>query len=197
MLTLVVPSELKRREKQRAKEASKAAKAPPAQPEKEKKAKVNEEELNPNVCFHSSLVDLPLTGYVFKQYYEMRSRQIQELKKTQNPNPYPHKYHATKSIPSYIREYGPEGKIQKGEKLAGTVESLTGRIHNIRASGSKLIFYDLHAEGTKVQIMATLQCVSLLFAVDSTIMFLMSTLETRRIRIHSLRHMRSSSVGMS
>ena len=44
-----------------------------------------------------------------------------------------------------------------GSKLDGVVESLAGRIHNIRASGSKLKFYDLHGEGTKIQIMATQQ----------------------------------------
>ncbi|KAL0573957.1 lysyl-tRNA synthetase [Marasmius crinis-equi] len=136
---MISKQELKRREKQRAKEASKAAKAPPPQPEKEKKAKINDEDLNPN------------------QYYEMRSRQIQELKKTQSPNPYPHKFNVSRSIPSYIEEYGKEGKIAKGDKLKGIEERLSGRVHNIRASGSKLIFYDLHGDGTKVQIMATLQ----------------------------------------
>lgn len=48
-----------------------------------------------------------------------------------------------------------EGKISAGTKLRGTNESLAGRLHNIRASGQKLRFYDLHAEGTKVQIMAS------------------------------------------
>ncbi|KAK7035374.1 lysyl-tRNA synthetase [Paramarasmius palmivorus] len=136
---MISKTELKRREKQRAKEASKAAKAPATQEKKEKEAKINEEELNPN------------------QYYEMRSRQILRLKETQNPNPYPHKFHVTRSITSYVDVYGPEGKIPKGTKLDGITESLSGRIHNIRASGSKLVFYDLHAEGKKVQIMATLQ----------------------------------------
>ncbi|ESK89932.1 lysyl-trna synthetase [Moniliophthora roreri MCA 2997] len=140
---MISKTELKRREKQRAKEASKAAKAPAPQERKEKtdakSSKTNEEELNPN------------------QYYEMRSRQILHLKETQNPNPYPHKFHVTRSITSYIDVYGLEGKIPKGTKLDGVTESLSGRVHNIRASGSKLVFYDLHAEGKKVQIMATLQ----------------------------------------
>lgn len=35
--------------------------------------------------------------------------------------------------------------------------SLAGRIHNTRQSGAKMRFYDLHGEGQKVQIMATLQ----------------------------------------
>lgn len=32
--------------------------------------------------------------------------------------------------------------------------SLSGRIHSIRESGAKLIFYDLRAEGVKLQVMA-------------------------------------------
>lgn len=87
----------------------------------------------------------------------MRSRQILHLKETQSPNPYPHKFHVTRSIQSYIETYGAEGKLPAGERLNGTLESLAGRIHNIRASGAKLKFYDLHGEGFKVQIMATQQ----------------------------------------
>ncbi|KAF5376853.1 hypothetical protein D9757_008879 [Collybiopsis confluens] len=130
---MISKNELKRREERRKKEAAKAAKAAPVQ------AKVKDDDLNPN------------------QYYELRSRQILQLKETQNPNPYPHKFHVTKSISSYITEYGPEGKITPGSKLEGVQESLSGRIHNIRASGQKLVFYDLHSEGQKVQIMATQQ----------------------------------------
>ena len=44
--------------------------------------------------------------------------------------------------------------------MEGTTESLAGRIHNIRSSGPKLRFYDLHGEGKKVQIMAQLQYVA-------------------------------------
>lgn len=94
-----------------------------------------------------------------QQYYEIRCRQIKELKETQNPNPYPHKFHVSRSITSYIKEYGKEGKISPGTRLENVTESMAGRIHNIRASGSKLRFYDLHGEGGKVQIMATQQYV--------------------------------------
>jgi len=87
----------------------------------------------------------------------MRSRQIRLLKETQQPNPYPHKFHVTSSITHYIQTYGKEGRIAPGTKEEGVTESLSGRIHNIRASGSKLVFYDLHGEGNKVQIMATQQ----------------------------------------
>ncbi|KAF7980382.1 hypothetical protein HWV62_38853 [Athelia sp. TMB] len=140
---MISKTELKRREKQREKDAKKAEKAAAAPPSTAAAAggpaAVNEDDLNPN------------------QYFELRSRQIQILRKTLDPNPYPHKFNVTTSLVNYIKEYGPEGKIPSGEKLQNVTESLAGRIHNIRASGQKLRFYDLHGEGSKVQIMATLQ----------------------------------------
>ena len=91
-----------------------------------------------------------------QQYFELRSRQIQKLRETQSPNPYPHKFEVSISIPRYIKEYGSEGKIKAGERLHGITEHLAGRVHNIRGHGA-LFFYDLHGEGQKVQIMATKQ----------------------------------------
>ncbi|KAJ7232974.1 lysine-tRNA ligase [Mycena haematopus] len=138
---MISKTELKRREKARAKEASKASKAPAPEvaAASQQAAKPSDDDLSPN------------------QYYEARSRQILNLKQTQNPNPYPHKFNVTRSITSYIDTYGPEAKIPAGTKLDGVQESLAGRVHNIRASGPKLVFYDLHGEGKKVQIMASMQ----------------------------------------
>jgi lysyl-tRNA synthetase, class II len=99
------------------------------------------------------------TLLAMQQYFELRSRQIQKLRETQSPNPYPHKFDVSISIANYIERYGTEGKVLPGRKLEGVIEALAGRIHNIRASGAKLRFYDLHGEGKKVQIMAALQCV--------------------------------------
>ncbi|KAJ7220612.1 lysine-tRNA ligase [Mycena pura] len=139
---LISKTEFKRREKARAKEAHKANKAPlpqAAPAAATQNTMPADDDLSPN------------------QYYEMRSRQILHLKQTQSPNPYPHKFHVSRSISTYIDTYGPEGKIPAGTKLDGVQESLAGRVHNIRASGAKLVFYDLHGEGKKVQIMASQQ----------------------------------------
>jgi lysyl-tRNA synthetase class 2 len=137
---MISKTELKRREKQREKDAKKAEKAAAAAPPSHvSSAAANEDDLNPN------------------QYFELRSRNIQKLRESQSPNPYPHKFNVSTSLTSYIDTYGVEGKIQSGQRLDGVTESLAGRIHNIRASGQKLRFYDLHGEGKKVQIMATLQ----------------------------------------
>lgn len=140
---MISKQELKRREKQREKEARKAANAA-AQPQASTNDRAgnniaNEDNLSPN------------------QYFELRSRQIQKLRETQSPNPYPHKFDVSRSLSSYVEEYGAEGVIKPGEKVNGVIEALAGRIHSIRSSSQKLRFYDLHSEGKKVQIMATLQ----------------------------------------
>lgn len=134
---MVSKTALKRLQKQREKEAKNAAKPQPTQATPKGNAEEKEAELTPN------------------QYFEIRSRAIQKLRESQQPNPYPHKFHVSLSLPQFIRQYGAEGKIKAGERLAGTVESLAGRVHNIRGSSQKLRFYDLHAEGVKVQIMAS------------------------------------------
>ncbi|TFY77925.1 hypothetical protein EWM64_g6088 [Hericium alpestre] len=138
---MISKQELKRREKQRDKEArkAKAAAALPEKPAAAPKAAVsNENDLNPN------------------QYFELRSRQIQKLRETQDPNPYPHKFDVSISITEFIDKHGKEGVLTDGQRLDGTTVSLAGRIHNMRQYG-KLRFYDLHGEGKKLQIMATVQ----------------------------------------
>lgn len=140
---MVSKSELKKRIKAREaakKKAEKAAAAPP-QPTKQASAAEAEEELSPN------------------QYYEIRSRAIQKLRAIPNsertlttPSPYPHKFHVTISLPSFIEKFGKECS-EAGSKSSETV-SVAGRIHSMRAQGAKLRFYDLYSEGQKIQIMA-------------------------------------------
>ncbi|KAJ3564172.1 hypothetical protein NP233_g8467 [Leucocoprinus birnbaumii] len=124
---MISKQELKRREAKRAKEARKAEKAATA-PQND-----------------------------VKQKAEAKPSEDDLNPNTQQPNPYPHKFHVSLSITDYIEKYGPEGVVAPGSKLQGPKVSLAGRIHNIRASGAKLKFYDLHGEGKKVQIMATQQ----------------------------------------
>ncbi|KAF2760329.1 lysyl-tRNA synthetase [Pseudovirgaria hyperparasitica] len=71
----VSKSELKKRQKQREnekKKAEKAATAPPKPAAKKAAGAVNEADLNPN------------------QYFEIRSRTINKLRESHEPNPYPH-----------------------------------------------------------------------------------------------------------
>ncbi|KAJ2788048.1 lysyl-tRNA synthetase [Coemansia interrupta] len=134
---MVSKSELKRRIKQREKEAKKATKAAAAPADgakpKAKAAEDDEEELNPN------------------QYFEIRTKAIEKMRE-EGPYPYPHKFHVSLSLPDFIKQYS---HLKAGESLPEVEVTLGGRIHNKRASGAKLRFYDLHAEEKKVQIMAS------------------------------------------
>lgn len=94
-----------------------------------------------------------------QQYYEVRSRAIQKLRAIPNedrtlttPSPYPHKFHVTIALPSFVKKY--DALIKEGGIKNADVVSIAGRIHNLRAAGAKLIFYDIISEGARVQIMA-------------------------------------------
>ncbi|KAJ1967091.1 lysyl-tRNA synthetase [Dispira parvispora] len=136
---MISKSELKRREKQRRKEAEKAQKAAakptPAKVEKKPSAEDSEADLNPN------------------QYFEIRTRAVEKMRRENDPEPYPHKFHVSLSLPEYVARYS---GLEVGERVEEVV-TVSGRIHNKRASGAKLRFYDLHGESTKIQIMAQAQ----------------------------------------
>lgn len=129
----VSKTELKKRQKAREiakKKADKAAKKPaaPAGAKKEK-----EEELTPN------------------QYFEIRSRQINELRTTKTPNPYPHKFKMSIRIDQFIEKYD---YLKRGDELKDEKVAIAGRIFAKRESGTQLKFYVLHGEGKQVQVVA-------------------------------------------
>jgi len=131
-------SELKRRLKAEKKAAEKAEKEK-NRPEPAKgaaaapKNKVAEEEISPN------------------EYFKLRTGAIEELKSTDS-HPYPHKFHVSISLTNFIEKYE---SLKDGETLTDVEVRLAGRIHAIRESGAKLIFYDVRGEGVKLQVMAT------------------------------------------
>ncbi|XP_018340648.1 PREDICTED: lysine--tRNA ligase isoform X2 [Trachymyrmex septentrionalis] len=131
-------NELKRRLKAEQKAKEKAEKeeaktlAVAAQPKSEKK-EINEEEISPN------------------EYFKLRSNLVSQLKAI-NDNPYPHKFHVSVSLEEFIEKF--KDIVKDGEILDNEVHSVAGRVHSIRGSGAKLIFYDLRGEGVKVQVMA-------------------------------------------
>ncbi|KAF4553063.1 Lysine--tRNA ligase cla4-like protein [Elsinoe fawcettii] len=136
----VSKTELKKRQKNREKEAKKAEKAAsaPAPAPKKKTASAEEEEahLNPN------------------QYFEIRSRAIQKFRQTQNPNPYPHKFQVNYDARNFINDYG---QLKTGETKKEQTLCIGARIYNKRSSGTNLCFYDVRAEGTRIQIMCQSQ----------------------------------------
>lgn len=84
------------------------------------------------------------------QYYKIRSQAVQQLK-VNGEDPYPHKFHVDISLTHFIQEYS---HLQPGDHLTDITLKVAGRIHAKRASGGKLIFYDLRGEGVKLQVMA-------------------------------------------
>lgn len=107
-------------------------------------------------CVHMHVLPTKLVEILIdcQQYFEIRSRKIQELRKSQNPNPYPHKFQVTTDLRDFLKGHE---KIKTGEHLKDVEVKLGGRIYTKRAAGSKLVFYDLRAEGVKVQIMCQAQ----------------------------------------
>ncbi|KAL4753878.1 hypothetical protein BDW72DRAFT_167533 [Aspergillus terricola var. indicus] len=136
----VSKSELKRRQKLREKEAKKKEKeaAAPPKPAAQKKVSAEDEEANltPN------------------QYFEIRSNRINKLRETKQPDPYPHKFQVTDDLRKYLKEYE---SLAKGEQKPETTVRIAGRIYTKRSSGAKLIFYDIRAEGVKVQVVCQAQ----------------------------------------
>ncbi|XP_037938477.1 lysine--tRNA ligase isoform X2 [Teleopsis dalmanni] len=141
--TEVSKNELKRRLKAEQKAKEKAEKeankvsttenAMSSAGDKKKSAAAAEEDISPN------------------EYFKLRSAAIAELKKSKDTHPYPHKFHVSISLENYIQKYA---GLKEGESLENEQLSVAGRIHAIRESGAKLIFYDLRGEGVKLQVMA-------------------------------------------
>lgn len=119
-------------EKEKAAATEGAAKAKPAASD-DATPKINEEEISPN------------------EYFKLRSSAVADLKKAPETHPYPHKFQVSSSLEAFIEKY--QG-LKDGDMLEGDSLSVAGRIHAIRESGGKLIFYDLRGEGVKLQVMA-------------------------------------------
>ncbi|KAF7191387.1 Lysine--tRNA ligase cla4 [Pseudocercospora fuligena] len=135
---MVSKTELKKRQKQREKDAKKAERdanktAPPASKRKAGAEAEDESQLNPN------------------QYFELRSRAIKRMKETQNPNPFPHKFHVTYDLRNFEKEFG---HLKKGEVLKDKTISVGCRVYNIRTAGENLRFYEVAVNGAEIQIMA-------------------------------------------
>jgi lysyl-tRNA synthetase, class II len=72
----------------------------------------------------------------------MRSKAINDLRKSKNPDPYPHKFQTTMSIPDFVEKFS---YLKRGEDLKDTQVALAGRIM-VKRDSNKLKFYDLHGE---------------------------------------------------
>eukprot|EP01038_Epipyxis_sp_PR26KG_P006693 gene6693-9180_t len=84
------------------------------------------------------------------QYYENRLKAITVLEDG-GATAYPHKFHANLRISEFINKFSTS--IADGEHLDNEIVSVAGRVLSKRIQG-KLLFYDLHGEGLKIQIMS-------------------------------------------
>lgn len=123
---------LKAAQKEKEKHEKEAQKAP-TETDTKKADKIDESELSAN------------------EYFKIRSAAVTELKANPETHPYPHKFHVSSSLEDFIEKYN---HLKEGESLENEPLSLAGRIHAIRESGAKLIFYDVRGEGVKIQVMA-------------------------------------------
>ena len=76
------------------------------------------------------------------------------MRESKQPNPYPHKFQVTNDLREFLKEYE---SLEKGEQKPDIPVRIAGRIYTKRTSGTKLNFYDIRAEGVKVQVMCQAQ----------------------------------------
>lgn len=74
-----------------------------------------------------------------------------EQLRSSGTEPYPHKFHVSMAIPEFLEKFN---HLKDGEMLNDISLTVAGRVHSQRVAGKKLKFYDLHADGAKVQIHA-------------------------------------------
>ncbi|ODV60895.1 lysine--tRNA ligase KRS1 [Ascoidea rubescens DSM 1968] len=130
---MVSKNELKKRQKQRAVDAKKAAKKV-NQPAKQKTTKKKiDEDLTPN------------------QFHLIRSKQINELRSTKTPNPYPHKFHVKDDASDILNTYS---TLEKGQFLKDVKLSIAGRVMVKREVGSKLRFYSILSNNSTIQVVS-------------------------------------------
>ncbi|CAI9744194.1 lysine--tRNA ligase isoform X2 [Octopus vulgaris] len=84
------------------------------------------------------------------EYFRLRTKAVEQLKVSGN-DPYPHKFHVSLSLSSFIQKYS---NTEPGSVMENVEVSVAGRIHSKRVSGAKLLFYDLRGDDVKIQVMA-------------------------------------------
>lgn len=85
------------------------------------------------------------------EYHSSRVAFVEKLKEQDLQNVYPHKFDVEISLGEFIKKYN---HLEAGQVLTDLTHRVAGRIYSKRASGQKLIFYDLRGEMHKIQIMA-------------------------------------------
>lgn len=158
---------LKAAEKEAERLKKEAAKAEAAKAAPPKAAKLGEdaEELDPTKYYENRLQSLATMEVgrlnpLFHSFSPLGNHSDLSLSfpptpshlQAQGGTPYPHKFHVSRSLPQFATDFN---HIADGEHDATQNVSVAGRILSKRGQG-KLMFYDLHADGCKIQIMSDL-----------------------------------------
>ena len=86
------------------------------------------------------------------KYFDNRVKALNQLAESNsNFNAYPHKFHASMSIPNFIELYN---TMENGTQNKEVIVSLAGRIMRRQPKSHKLFFLFIHADGKKVQVFA-------------------------------------------
>jgi len=84
------------------------------------------------------------------QYFEIRSRAVNQLRQTRQPTPYPHKFHVNYKLGKFVDDFKnlTRGQVQEDKEIRVGV-----RIMSMRISSNALRFYVCKAEGVTLQVM--------------------------------------------
>lgn len=85
------------------------------------------------------------------EYHSLRVAFAEKLKLQDPQAVYPHKFNVEIGLADFIAKYN---NLEDGQVLTDVSHSVAGRVYSKRASGQKLLFYDLRSESNKIQIMA-------------------------------------------
>eukprot|EP00929_Paragymnodinium_shiwhaense_P102872 TRINITY_DN66101_c0_g1_i1.p1 TRINITY_DN66101_c0_g1~~TRINITY_DN66101_c0_g1_i1.p1 ORF type:complete len:699 (+),score=36.37 TRINITY_DN66101_c0_g1_i1:300-2396(+) len=103
----------------------------------------------PSAPVEATAVDTSSISSSSAAYAEHRRATLQRLGEM-----YPHKWHVSCSVQHIIEQYG---GMEAGERQEATEVSTAGRIKSIRVAGANMRFYELEADGHKIQLMCTAQ----------------------------------------
>jgi lysyl-tRNA synthetase class 2 len=136
---------LKKLQKKREADKKKAAKAA------EKEAKAAAEGPKKKSALASSEADDQLSP---NQYFENRCATMSKLQAASDgggaASPWPHKFAVSHTLPEYVKAFG---GLADGARVDDVTVSVAGRAMR-KAGQGKLIFYDLHGSGVKIQVMS-------------------------------------------
>ncbi|KAG9510204.1 Lysine--tRNA ligase, partial [Fragariocoptes setiger] len=85
------------------------------------------------------------------EYHALRVAFVEKLKLDGQRPSHPHKFNVDTGLEEFINRYD---HLEPGTVLTDITHSVSGRLYSKRASGQKLIFYDLRDSMKKIQIMA-------------------------------------------